>query len=437
MLGRVLSGAVNLVDPDAVVLGGIYRGLMRGCRRPPPRSCPAGWCRGSGPRAVAVSARRRWRVTRRGGRRRWWCRTSWTTRWRTRNRWVRPAREALGRAGGAVRAWVDLAAVAVRARAASAAPARASETALAAAAGRRGHRGGPGPPSVPALPRWGQRTASRWSIASWSNASKAIPRVRGGVHVEVLVRGAVGEQAGQSVPGGGAGQFVQAGGAQGRPHLGIGAEGGGALLEDEVVAHTAGGRGPDPVVVLGARGLKSKWRGPSYPLSSRSTSQNACRRSPAPKRRSWSYLMPDWPLRSMWKSLSAHMAWAMPCGKLSPAICSCPVSGLTPTSSGRSRRSMKARAWPMVAAGCRRAARSAWARRRSGGRTPAGRRTPPAGRTPPSCGAGPGGRPSPRRTRRPHGRPRPRRSSRPVRRRGRCCAGSCGARTGVRRGRWR
>lgn len=28
MLGRVLSGAVNLLDPDAVVLGGIYRGLM-------------------------------------------------------------------------------------------------------------------------------------------------------------------------------------------------------------------------------------------------------------------------------------------------------------------------------------------------------------------------------------------------------------------------
>ncbi|MFI2287928.1 ROK family protein [Streptomyces niveus] len=28
MLGRVLSGAVNLFDPDAVVLGGIYRGLM-------------------------------------------------------------------------------------------------------------------------------------------------------------------------------------------------------------------------------------------------------------------------------------------------------------------------------------------------------------------------------------------------------------------------
>ncbi|MEV5678246.1 MULTISPECIES: ROK family protein [unclassified Streptomyces] len=28
MLGQVLSGAVNLVDPDAVVLGGIYRGLM-------------------------------------------------------------------------------------------------------------------------------------------------------------------------------------------------------------------------------------------------------------------------------------------------------------------------------------------------------------------------------------------------------------------------
>ncbi|XXZ52337.1 ROK family protein [Streptomyces cavourensis] len=28
MLGRVVSGAVNLVDPDAVVLGGVYRGLM-------------------------------------------------------------------------------------------------------------------------------------------------------------------------------------------------------------------------------------------------------------------------------------------------------------------------------------------------------------------------------------------------------------------------
>ncbi|MGC5341642.1 ROK family protein [Streptomyces sp. DT171] len=28
MLGRVLSGAVNLLDPDAVVLGGAYRGLM-------------------------------------------------------------------------------------------------------------------------------------------------------------------------------------------------------------------------------------------------------------------------------------------------------------------------------------------------------------------------------------------------------------------------
>ncbi|WP_431046786.1 ROK family protein [Streptomyces sp. P1-3] len=28
MLGRVLSGAVNLLDPDAVVLGGVYRGLM-------------------------------------------------------------------------------------------------------------------------------------------------------------------------------------------------------------------------------------------------------------------------------------------------------------------------------------------------------------------------------------------------------------------------
>ena len=58
-------------------------------------------------------------------------------------------------------------------------------------------------------------------------------------------------------------------------------------------------------------GLKSKWTGPSYPpASSVSTTQKAPRTLPAPNRRSWSNLGPFWPLRSMWKSLPCHSAWA-------------------------------------------------------------------------------------------------------------------------------
>ena len=62
--------------------------------------------------------------------------------------------------------------------------------------------------------------------------------------------------------------------------------------------------------------------------------QNAPRRLPAPKRRSWSKRGPCWPLRSMWNSLPCHSACAMPCAKFSPAISSCPTSGLRPTISG-------------------------------------------------------------------------------------------------------
>ena len=57
-------------------------------------------------------------------------------------------------------------------------------------------------------------------------------------------------------------------------------------------------------------------------------------RSPWPNTRSWSYLMPRWPLRSMWKSLPCHSAWAMPAAKFSPAICSWPTSGFTPDELG-------------------------------------------------------------------------------------------------------
>ncbi|MEU4264275.1 ROK family protein [Streptomyces argenteolus] len=53
MLGRVLSGAVNLFDPDAVVLGGMYRGLMPWLSAPADeeltgRVVSGLWSRGSG-----------------------------------------------------------------------------------------------------------------------------------------------------------------------------------------------------------------------------------------------------------------------------------------------------------------------------------------------------------------------------------------------------
>ena len=93
-------------------------------------------------------------------------------------------------------------------------------------------------------------------MASWSRGSKAMPRSAAAFDVEVLEGGAVGEQAGQAVGGGGLGQLVQARGAQRLLDGGVGAERGGALLEDQVVAHAAGGRGPDAVEVLGARRLE-------------------------------------------------------------------------------------------------------------------------------------------------------------------------------------
>ena len=65
-----------------------------------------------------------------------------------------------------------------------------------------------------------------------------------------------------------------------------------------------------------------------------------------PKRKSWSNLPMRWPFRSMWKSLPCHSAWATAWVKLRPDIVSWANSGLTPTMSGHSSCSMKARAWP-------------------------------------------------------------------------------------------
>lgn len=61
MLGRVLSGAVNLFDPDAVVLGGVYRGLMPWLSPPADeeltgRVVSGLWSRGSGRLRASSSA---------------------------------------------------------------------------------------------------------------------------------------------------------------------------------------------------------------------------------------------------------------------------------------------------------------------------------------------------------------------------------------------
>ena len=64
MLGRVLSGAVNLFDPDAVVLGGIYRELMPWLSPSADRELTAP----RGLRAVAVRERAAARVLLRGRR---------------------------------------------------------------------------------------------------------------------------------------------------------------------------------------------------------------------------------------------------------------------------------------------------------------------------------------------------------------------------------
>ena len=118
-------------------------------------------------------------------------------------------------------------------------------------------------------------------------------------------------------------ELVDAGRLQCRGDLRVGAERLHLVPQDQVVAHAGASRLPDPVHRLGARRLVVEVHeavvAAAVPAPSiASTVQKAPRRLPAPKRRSWSKRGPCWPLRSMWKSLSCHIAWLMPCAKLSP-----------------------------------------------------------------------------------------------------------------------
>ena len=170
-------------------------------------------------------------------------------------------------------------------------------------------------------------------------------------------------------------------------------------------------------------GLKSKCRGPSYPPFSRmSTTQNAPRALPAPKRRSWSKRGPFWPLRSTWKSLPCHSAWASPWAKLRPGHLLVADLGVEADQLGvlelldERQRVADGRQQDVAAGlvGLRLdgeaevvalledvAAQDVEAPRRSGRARP--------------------GRPWRRRTPRPRGRPRRRTSARRARRPGRCC----------------
>lgn len=71
MLGRVLSGTVNLIDPDAVVLGGIYRNLMPWLSPPADEELTGRVVSGLWSRGAAGCAPRPSRVTRRGEPRHW------------------------------------------------------------------------------------------------------------------------------------------------------------------------------------------------------------------------------------------------------------------------------------------------------------------------------------------------------------------------------
>ena len=122
------------------------------------------------------------------------------------------------------------------------------------------------------------------------------------------------------------------------------------LLQDQVRAHAAAGELPHAVGVLGAVRVRvevaharptprprAASRGRTRPSRPRSRSGSPGRTCPA-----------TWPLRSMWKSLSAHSTCATAWWNDSPLIVSCANSGFSPTISGNSSSSMNASAWPTV-----------------------------------------------------------------------------------------
>ena len=215
-----------------------------------------------------------------------------------------------------------------------------------------------------------QRAPSMCSMASWSMAAKPIERLpAASASKHVRLERVQGLARGQRRDG----QLVDAGRLERLLDLRVGAEGRGPLLEDEVGAHVGGRRDPDVrrrsrCAAACSRSGAGRRSRPS-PAGRPGRRRSAGRR--APKTRSWSYLMPCWPLRSMWKSLPCQSAWAMPCTKFRPAICSWPTSGLTPDHLAVLERLDEgqgvARRW---AGRCRRAARWAWARWRSAGRSP-------------------------------------------------------------------
>ena len=230
--------------------------------------------------------------------------------------------------------------------------------------------------SAPAGPTViGQRTPSRCSIASWSRASMATLRARSASRSYDAARRSSSDS--PSADASGCVELADPGGLQRRGDLGVGAEGLDLLAQDQVVAHAAARGLPDAVHRLGARRLEvevhvavvAPWPVPAP--SSASTVQKAPRRLPAPKRRSWSKRGPCWPLRSMWKSLSCHSAWADAVGEVEPGHLLVADLGVEADHLGvrRARRSARSRArWS--AAGCRRAARWASARARTACRSP-------------------------------------------------------------------
>ena len=107
-----------------------------------------------------------------------------------------------------------------------------------------------------------QRTPYRCSSASWSSRSKPMPRWAAASGSKARPAGPRGDSPGATV---GDRELVDQGRRAAPAGPGIRAERPDLVAQDQVVAH-AGPRGlPDAVHVPVRGGLKSKWRGPSYP----------------------------------------------------------------------------------------------------------------------------------------------------------------------------
>ena len=161
--------------------------------------------------------------------------------------------------------------------------------------------------------RAAQRAPSRCSSVSCCESHEAVALAPCCVGVEVLP-GACGRRAAPRrplpAPSVGSPSSLDPAARKRSLHLGVGAERERALLQQQVVGHVRRGRLPDavshPRCATACSRSGAARRSRPGPCSSRSTSANAWNRSPCPKTRSWSYLMPRWPFRSMWNSLPCH-----------------------------------------------------------------------------------------------------------------------------------